>query len=137
MIRQLILKTAFNLKRPGLIHLFNDFEKSQWQPYEVLRNEQEQQLKKLIAFVYSEVPYYTKLFNQHGLKPDDVIAIKDLEKLPVLTKKDIRENWQSLIPKNINKIRYLNDIKHQYKYDGWREDRIIEVIDFKDEGANI
>lgn len=109
MIRQLILKTAFNLKRHGLIHLLNDFEKSQWRPYEVLRNEQEQQLKKLIAFVYNEVPYYTKLFNQHGLKPDDVIAIKDLEKLPVLTKNDIRENWQSLIPKNINKIRYLSD----------------------------
>mgnify|MGYP001124259844 CR=1 FL=1 len=65
-------------------------------------------MRELIKFANENVLYYTKLFNQLGIEPSNIIAIKDLEKLPILTKQTIKENWQDFIPKNINKLKYVS-----------------------------
>ena len=108
MIHKFIFKAGYLLKRPGVIRYYDNFQKTQWQSYEWLRDQQEKQLSELIKFAYENVPYYTKLFNKLGIEPNDIITIKDLEKLPILTKQIIKENWQDFIPKNINKLKYLN-----------------------------
>ncbi|MDD5625827.1 MAG: phenylacetate--CoA ligase family protein [Patescibacteria group bacterium] len=107
MFHKLIFKLGYLLKRPEVLRYYYNFQKTQWQPYKLLKNHQEVQLKKLIDFSYKNVPYYTKLLDKMGIKPSDIATIKDLEKLPVLTKETIKENWQDFIPKNINELKHL------------------------------
>jgi phenylacetate-CoA ligase len=99
---------GYLLKRPGIIMLCNEFLKTQFLSHEALKAMQEEQLGKLIHFVYQNVPYYTRLFEKLGLKPSDINTIKDLEKIPILTKAVIKKNWQDFIPKNINSLRFIN-----------------------------
>lgn len=108
MIHKFIFKAGYSLKRPGVIRYYNNFQKNQWRSFEWLKNQQEKQLRELVNFAYGNVPYYIKLFDQLAIKPKNITGIKDLEKLPILNKKTIKENWKDLIPKNINKIKYLN-----------------------------
>ncbi len=78
---------------------------SQWQNEDELNKLQNNQLKKLVNHLYKNVPYYTKLFRNNNLGPDDFNNKDDLNKLPLLTKTIIRENFKndSLIAKNFPK----------------------------------
>jgi phenylacetate-coenzyme A ligase PaaK-like adenylate-forming protein len=59
-------------------------------------------LRKLVEHAYHNSIYYNKLFKSLGLKPQDILCIDDLAKLPILTKKSIRENFRDLVPSNIH-----------------------------------
>ena len=48
---------------------------------------------KQIKHVYDNVPYYKKLMDEKGVKPEDIKTIDDLYKLPFLTKADLREAY--------------------------------------------
>ncbi|NQE53354.1 Capsular polysaccharide biosynthesis protein [ANME-1 cluster archaeon GoMg3.2] len=79
---------------------------NQWKSYEELKEEQEKQLRYMINFAYKNVPYYHNLFNDLKLSPDDVRRVDDLEKLPILTKDIIKQNWKGFKPVNLNKMKY-------------------------------
>jgi len=66
-----------------------------------------QALLNLIEYSYSFVPYYRDLFNQIGLKPKDFTEIKDIQRIPVLTKNDIRHAGKRLQSTEIEKMDYL------------------------------
>ena len=68
---------------------------------------QNKKLQKLLRHCYENVPYYTKLFNRLGLKPEDIQTRADLAKLPVLTKQLIRDNYDDLIPKDMPSSRLI------------------------------
>ncbi|MEG1719559.1 MAG: phenylacetate--CoA ligase, partial [Clostridia bacterium] len=54
------------------------------------------QLKRLQALVkrcYENVPFYTKRFDEIGLKPEDIKQLSDITKIPYTTKEDIRDNY--------------------------------------------
>lgn len=79
---------------------------SQWKPYDDQKRDQEKQLRHMISFAYSNVPYYHKLFNQLKLEPSDIKTIEDLEKLPILTKDIIKENLEDFKPVNMDTMKY-------------------------------
>jgi len=108
MLNKYIFKSGYLLKRPRIIRYYNEYKKTQWKSFEWLKYQQELQLKKFIKFTYNNVPYYSKLFNRIDIKSSDINIVEDLEKIPILTKQIIKENWQDFIPKNINKIKYVN-----------------------------
>lgn len=108
MINKFIFRTNYIVRRPKLLQYYNEFRRTQWQSVEQLRENQERQLKKILKFAYENVPYYTEFFNQRKIKLTDIISIKDLEKLPILTKQTIKENWNKFIPINIKRLKYLN-----------------------------
>lgn len=68
--------------------------KNQWKSYEELKEEQEKQLREMINFAYKNVSYYHKLFTDLKLSLDDIKKIGDLQKLPILTKEIIKQNWE-------------------------------------------
>lgn len=51
---------------------------------------QNKQLRRLIDHAYKNVPYYRRLFNQNGLKPQDIRTTEDLPAIPITSKKDIQ-----------------------------------------------
>lgn len=52
-----------------------------------------ERLKKQVAFVYDNVPFYKKMFDAAGMLPGDIKSIPDLEKLPCTSKTDLRDNY--------------------------------------------
>ncbi len=71
--------------------------KTQWHSPEEIKKHQQKELRRLIKTAYENVPYYHRLLRSSGLKPDDIKTIKDLEKIPPLTKKEIREHTEDLL----------------------------------------
>ncbi len=79
-----------------------------WSNVETLpRSEIEKiQLERLIETVnrvYEKVPYYRDKMDRAGVKPEDIKSLKDLSKLPFVTKEDMRNTYPFglfAVPKN-------------------------------------
>ena len=56
-----------------------------------VRRYQEQQLRRLVRHAYARVPFYRRWFDAAGVRPDEIITLDDLARLPVLTKAVLRE----------------------------------------------
>jgi len=62
-------------------------------PPEKLKELQLKRLKKLVKNVYKHNKYYKKKLETANVKPEDIKTLKDIEKLPFLTKNDLREYY--------------------------------------------
>ena len=54
---------------------------------------QDERLAATVKRVYENVPYYKNKMDAAGVKPDDIQGIRDLHKLPFLSKDDLREEY--------------------------------------------
>lgn len=94
---------AFNiLVRNSLTYkkTYDFLKKSQWWSADQLEEYQLKQLSKLLNHAYENVPYYTKVFNERGLKPKDIQDFKDLEQLPTMNRDTVRDNFNDLCARN-------------------------------------
>jgi phenylacetate-CoA ligase len=57
---------------------------------EDLKTLQLKRLKHLIKYVYDKNSYYHQKLKESGIKPADITSLKDIEKIPFLTKQDLR-----------------------------------------------
>lgn len=62
-------------------------------PVEEIKALQEKKLVKQVKYVYENVPYYRNLMDKKGVKPEDIQTLKDISKLPFLSKDDLREAY--------------------------------------------
>lgn len=60
---------------------------------EEIQKMQEEKLIKQVHHVYNNVPYYRNLMDEKGVKPEDIKELKDISKLPFLSKADLREAY--------------------------------------------
>ena len=58
-----------------------------------LRALQEEKHKKQVKHVYEHVPYYRDLMDKKGVKPEDIQTLDDIQKLPFISKYDLRETY--------------------------------------------
>src|SRR6185503_19426359 len=66
-------------------------------PEEAIARAQLADLRNLLAYAQSNVPYYRQLFAKLGFDARDVKRREDLAAFPVLTKDIIRERYEDLI----------------------------------------
>jgi phenylacetate-CoA ligase len=59
------------------------------------------QLRLLIAHAYENVPAYRRLYDEAGIKPNDVRTLDDVQKLPVITKAQVRADRANFIARNV------------------------------------
>ncbi|MDR3562574.1 MAG: phenylacetate--CoA ligase [Negativicutes bacterium] len=52
-----------------------------------------ERLQTTVRKVYDHVPFYSRVLDERGVKPEDVASLADIEKLPFTTKDDIRDNY--------------------------------------------
>ena len=52
-----------------------------------------ERLQKTVKLAYENVEFYKNLFDEIGLKPEDIKTLKDIEKIPFTTKSDLREAY--------------------------------------------
>ncbi len=68
-------------------------EKHECMPREELEALQLKRLKGVVKRLYANVPYFRNKLDSLHLKPSDIKALKDLQKLPFITKHDLRETY--------------------------------------------
>jgi len=87
---------------------YEELKKSQWLSLDQIQKLQEIKLRKLIHHSYHHVAYYREIFDKLGIKPSDIQKIEDLQKLPFLDKKTIRQNlYFDLMSDNHDKRKIL------------------------------
>ncbi len=60
-------------------------------------------LRKMISYAYT-VPLYKKKYKEAGIHPYDIKGIKDITKLPFISRQDLNENFpDGIVPPNFNK----------------------------------
>ncbi|WP_414469407.1 phenylacetate--CoA ligase family protein [Methanobacterium sp. ACI-7] len=52
-----------------------------------------ERLQKVVKRAYENVAFYRKRFKENNIKPEDIKTLKDIEKLPLTTKDDLREAY--------------------------------------------
>ena len=62
-------------------------------PRETIVAIQNEKLEKQVRHVWENVPYYRKKMEEKGVSPDDIRSIEDLQKLPFLSKADLRDAY--------------------------------------------
>ena len=67
-----------------------------------LETYQIEELKKFITHAYHHTRYYKTLFDEHGIKPNDIQDVSDLKHIPLLSKEDVRDNFEQLRARNVN-----------------------------------
>ena len=128
---------------------------------EELRRYQDRYLRKMVRYAYT-VPLYHKKYREYGIHPEDIRGVKDIKKLPFITKEDLRDNYpNNIIPNNFDKkysfllstsgstgkpvfiyydlfsaIKYVEGFVRMLKaYGGnWNKSKIVLIVDTK-EGA--
>ena len=95
--RKMLLPLLDLLEGPNVPKYIRELEETQWWPPDRIRELQNQKLQKLISHAYNNVGYYKSIFDERGLKPEDVKDSADLVKLPILTKQIIREKFPQLV----------------------------------------
>ena len=69
------------------------WSKEETLPREEIEALQLERLKETVNRVYEKVPAYAKKMDEAGIKPEDVKSLKDLARLPFVTKQDMRDNY--------------------------------------------
>ena len=72
-----------------LAYRFLSLLRNQWLSLADIQAIQRAKLQRLIAHAYDKVPYYRRLFDAMGIRPEDIREPDDLSKLPITTKAQI------------------------------------------------
>ncbi len=54
---------------------------------------QAKKLRYIVDFAYRNSEFYRRLYDQAGVKPDDIKSVDDVTKLPFVKKQDLRDNY--------------------------------------------
>ena len=74
---------------------------ARWDHDELLEH-QNRNLRKTVKYAYDYVPFYHQKLKERGLEPGDIRTLKDLRKLPVIRKDEIRENLSRITSKEFD-----------------------------------
>jgi phenylacetate-CoA ligase len=76
----------------------DELNRTQWLGRDEVMALQRDKLQRLVEYAYQYVPYYRRIFDQAGFRPDDLHRdLEALRKLPILTKAIIREDFDEMM----------------------------------------
>ena len=90
-------------KKPELRNKINELKRNQLLSPDALKELNWTKRKKIVEYAYEKVPYYYNRFKKEGFHPSDLNSPDDFEKIPLLTRKDIKNNLDELISTDFNK----------------------------------
>ena len=85
------------IKQINLMHYWSRDEIIAWQ---------NKQLTAFIYHAYHHTVYYKRVFDELGIKPEDILCKEDLKKLPIIDKDVVAKHFKDIIPDNIAKYPY-------------------------------
>lgn len=66
---------------------------------------QNAKLQNLIRYSFNNIKYYRELFEQAGVRPEQIKTAADLRKIPILTKKELRSRFWDFLPRRLPECR--------------------------------
>lgn len=79
---------------------------SQYWTEDQLRAYQLQKIKQLLEYVHNHNKFYFRKFSEAGINPNEIDDLSDFEKMPCLTKEEIRSNLKEMVSDTYN----VNDL---------------------------
>ena len=64
-----------------------------WTAYQV-EEYQARQLAQVVSYAYHKIRGYQRLFNEYGVTPAQIHGLRDVQKLPIVTKEDFRDRLE-------------------------------------------
>jgi phenylacetate-CoA ligase len=92
----LVLPLKDLVRRRSSLRQLRILRRTQFLSAEDIRRLQDKRLRRLIEHGVRAVPYYHKLFRRLGLSPEDVSSIRDLAKIPPLSRGEIKQHFYQL-----------------------------------------
>jgi len=98
LVNKIVLPLQEFVKRKPTCEFLRALESSQWLSAVELRELQSHRLKRQLEYARREVPYYRRLFDQHGVRPAQINSLRDFALIPHLDKEMIRRHAEELRP---------------------------------------
>jgi phenylacetate-CoA ligase len=76
---------------------YRNLTRTQFDAFEVIRERQLSAVRDILSHAAATVPYYRDLLRRHDIRPDVVRSFDDFLRVPLLTKRDIREQGDALL----------------------------------------
>ena len=97
-LRKAVIPVGSRLAGYGdFLPYLESLEASQWWPFDQLQELQNAKLRRLIAHVYKNVPFYRQAMEERGLTPADIQTTDDLVKLPIIDKKVVTAHYDDAL----------------------------------------
>lgn len=106
---RLILPAAEKLKGTNSTAWLKRIDEMQYWTRDEVESWQNDRLQAFIKHAYEHTRYYKKVFDDLGVKPDDIRSAADLKKLPVIDKNTAKLYRDEIIPDNLEDFKYRND----------------------------
>lgn len=105
-MRNAVTRLLMNVRYKGYSQFYSKIFSNPYRPLPDLIEEQNQQLRMMIRYATTYVPYYKDLFTELKLHADDIQKQEDLRKLPLLTKEIIKRDPERFF--SLEQRPYLN-----------------------------
>jgi phenylacetate-coenzyme A ligase PaaK-like adenylate-forming protein len=106
--RDLRLKDSLALRVLGILPAYASYrrtyallQRSQWWSQKDLETYQMRQLRLLLDHAYENVPYYRRVFDERGLRPEAIQGSGDLQLVPFLTRDTPQKHLPDLKARNL------------------------------------
>jgi len=90
------------VKKTKILPTLKNLQESQYWNKERMYKYRLLKLQRLVNHAYNHVPYYTELFDAHGISPEHIKTLEDIKKIPILTKELARKNQKKLVAINVD-----------------------------------
>lgn len=85
--------------------VLRSLERTQWLSPEALDRLRVERLRKFLAHAARHTRYYRQRFAEAGFDPAGITSVSDLAALPILTKTEIRANFNDLLAENARHVK--------------------------------
>lgn len=102
----LLIKTLWPISKPGIHQNYLKQKEIRKLSINEIQLIQWKRLQELLTFVYNSSPFYYQIFKSLNLKPNDIKSYEDLRLLPIINKKILKKNYNSIIAKGTRKKDY-------------------------------
>src|SRR5688500_7724074 len=96
-LRRLSRRAYYSLKGFRLYPLLDELEASQHWSRQQLDELRDEKLRALVRLAFDTAPYYRRRMEELHRGPDGIRGVADLPKLPVLTRREVRDHGSELI----------------------------------------
>lgn len=100
---------AHELMSPGFYSMYRGLLQNQWKPPAHLQKAQDMSLRRMIRYCYERIPFYKRHLDKANVEPSQIHGFEDLERIPPITKEDIRRNKESFWPQEHSPSYYIRN----------------------------
>ncbi|ARI76213.1 phenylacetate--CoA ligase family protein [Halobacillus mangrovi] len=100
-IKKLRIRLMEKIRKTNALHYYQSYKENQWKDQKELLKEQDEKVSNLIKHAYAEVPFYKEYMEKHNLPPAHFQTVKDLEKLPIVGKEELKRQKNKVLANNI------------------------------------